>query len=226
MATRNNNSELSDKYLPLTVEEDAVIHGTLLGDAHLQKRGEGSYRLKIDHSIDQKEYVQWKYRQLKRLCETTQGPTTTTQKGYEFYTSSGKYLKRYHDLYYKEVKTGEKVKYVKTITEELIKVLPMHPLVLATFFMDDGDARNDCYAGKIATQGFSKEGSELLCSYLAKWGIAGRVVVHTEKSGQFYITLPATPGAFAKLVDIIAPIVKEIPDMVYKLNERYKPRND
>jgi hypothetical protein len=151
----------------------------LLGDSNIQKRIQ-SYRLKIDHSMDQQQYVLWKHKQLKRLCQTTQPPKKTIDKkgfeGLEFYTSSGTYLKSYHELFYKPVeklgKNGnKKVIFVKTITEKLINLLPMHPMVLATFFMDDGSVRDDCYAGKIATQGFTLVENNLLCEYLAKWNI-------------------------------------------------------
>ena len=41
----------------LTAVEDTIIQGTLLGDAHIQKRGLGSFRLKISHSIKQAQLV-------------------------------------------------------------------------------------------------------------------------------------------------------------------------
>lgn len=234
MGKSNNNSTLSESFLPLTQDEEAIIYGTILGDANIQKRNQ-SYRLKIDHSIEQQQYVFWKHKQLKRLCQTTQAPKETIDtkghKGLEFYTSSGKYLQSFHELFYEPVeqvdKNGnKKVRYVKKITQKLIQKLPMHPMVLATFFLDDGSVRNDCYAGKIATQGFTEAENCLLCDYLAKWDIEALVVKHTAESGQFYLTIPASNGAFKKLVSVISPIVKQIPDMVYKLNENRRPRND
>jgi len=148
--------------------EIALIMGTLLGDGHLNKRCE-SYRIKIDHSFDQKEYILWKHNKLKRLCQTTQEPKEILDKkgnkGIEFYTSSSKEYKSIHSLFYqlqkvKEKSGTEKEKYVKVITRQLIDNLPTNPLVLATFYMDDGSVRNDCYAGKLATQGFSQEESK------------------------------------------------------------------
>ena len=140
-------------------------------------------------------------------------------------------MQSFHELFYEPVekvdKNGnKKVKYVKKITQKLIQSLPMHPMVLATFFMDDGSKRNECYSGKIATQGFTQAENYLLCEYLAKWDIKAAVTTHTVDSGQFYISIPASNGAFDKLVSVISPIVHQIPDMVYKLNENRKPRND
>lgn len=82
----------------------------------------------------------------------------------EFYTSSGIYLKKYHDLYYTTTtvnvtpiepeyqdsptvkEKGKRRQSVKEITPKLIEALPMHPLLLTTLWMDDGSVRNDCYA--------------------------------------------------------------------------------
>ncbi len=208
----------------LTTIESAIIYGTLLGDGTIVKRG-NSYRLKIDHGIDQKDYVQWKHQKLQRLCQTTQPPKITKDKrgfeGVEFYTTSGLYLKPYHDLFYKKAASG---RYEKRITQELIDSLPMNPYVLAAVFMDDGSVRNDCYAGKLAFQGYPREDIELFVQYLNKWGIQASIARHTVKSGQYYLNLNA--ATFGNLVKIIEPIVREIPSLQYKLNENLKPRND
>ena len=104
MTTQNNNNILNKNLLPLTSEETAIILGTLLGDAHLQKRGPNSYRLKITHSINQKSYVNWLHNKLNRLCTTTQRPVVKTDKKdyqtIEFYLSSGIWLKDFFDLFY------------------------------------------------------------------------------------------------------------------------------
>jgi hypothetical protein len=238
----------------LSQQERALIMGTLLGDAHLQRR-DNSYRLKIEHGIQQKSYVEWKYKKLRRLCTTTQSPKVVPEipdiqvKPFQtpfqtvvFYTSSGKWLKEFHDLFYAERssdlsaeisgtirdkeddmgkdKKGEKKKYVKTITQKLIDSLPMDPMVLAVLFMDDGSVRDDCFAGKLATQGFTKEESKLLCQYLNKWNIDGHVVANSKAKNQYYIGLPA--ATFGNFVRLIEPIVREIPEMMYKLNNPNK----
>ncbi len=221
MTETNNNIKENSK---LSEMETALIMGTLLGDAHIQKRGE-SYRLKIAHGIKQHSYLMWKYSKLNRLCLTTQPPKIETdRKGYQtvvFYATSGKWLKEIFDLFYKKTELNS---YRKTITPELIEALPKDPLLLAVFFMDDGSVRNDCYAGKLATQGFSKEENQLLASYFKKWDIECKVVVHNRSKNQYYLSIPAT--SFGTLVQEIRETVKEIPEMLYKLNDQNKPRND
>lgn len=224
----NKKTELS----PLSNTERAILIGSLLGDGTLIKRGASSFRYRVSQSIKQKSYVEWKYEKLKRLCPTTQPPKTVTDnKTYitvEFYTSSGDYLKEYYYLFYKPsittLPTGEeKVIFIKQITPELIEKLPMDPILLAVWFMDDGSVRNDCYAGNIATQCFSLEENKLLQEYFKKWGIDCNISKHTEASGQYYLYIPRK--SFGKLIEIIEPIVREIPDMVYKLNEVHKPKS-
>jgi hypothetical protein len=59
-----------------------------------------------------------------------------------------------------------------------------------------------------------------LCDYLRKFNIDCHVVKHTEISGQWYITIPA--HTFGQLISVIEPFVKEVPSMIYKLNELRK----
>lgn len=199
--------------------ERAILMGSILGDGTLQKRGRNSFRHRVLHSVSQKSYVEWKYTKLNRLCQTTQPPKeVTTKKGFvsvEFYTASGDFLKEFFELFYKQLPTGN---FVKTITPELIEKLPLDPILLAVWFMDDGSARNDCYAGNLATQCFSLEEHHLLKDYLKKWDINCNIVKHSKKSGQYYLYIPRK--AFPRLVEIIESTVSEIPDMVYKLNKR------
>jgi hypothetical protein len=209
-------------FYSLSTTEKSLLIGSLLGDACLQKRGVNSYRYRVSQSIQQKSYVEWKYANLKRLCQTTKPPTeVTNKKGFvtvDFYTSSGEYLKEYFELFYKQSETG---RFVKKITPELIEKLPMDPLLLGVWYMDDGSARNDCYAGNLATQSFSLEENLLLKDYLKKWDLYCNISKHTKTSGQYYLYLPTQ--SFSKFVEIIEPTVREIPDMVYKLNEVRKP---
>src|SRR3989339_1494762 len=62
-------SNLIENYkrnLKLTKEQRAIIVGTLLGDGHLESSNKSrTYRLKIEHSIKQKEYVGWLYQRMK-----------------------------------------------------------------------------------------------------------------------------------------------------------------
>ena len=52
--------------LKLTDRQREIIIGKLLGDGHLETQNKGkTYRLKIEHSIKQREHVDWLYSNLK-----------------------------------------------------------------------------------------------------------------------------------------------------------------
>lgn len=56
--------------MKLSSRQKAIIHGLVLGDAYLQKTGKSNARLRIEHSIKQRDYVNWKYRQLENLFKS------------------------------------------------------------------------------------------------------------------------------------------------------------
>lgn len=209
----------------LTEEEKSILFGTLLGNGHLNKRG-NSYRLKIEHSIEQKNYAFWKRKNLQRLCLTTQEPKVRVfkddKKSIFFYTQSIPFFDDFYYLFYKFDQNSQKWR--KHLSSDLIQEIPMNPLVLAVWFLDDGSVRNDSYSGKIATQCFDIIQINILKAYLLKWDIDCNIVLHKKSKNQYYISIPSK--SFIKLVKYIEEIVNHIPDMTYKLNEKLKPRND
>lgn len=210
-----------------TEEQQAIIAGKLMADATLQKRSSGNCRIKIEQSVNQRPYVLWLHEKLASFCVDIAPPQVQERKlGNVFYFWTGgtfKALNEWHRLFYQPVNTigknGEtKVQYVKTITPELLAALPTHPLFLTCLFLDDGSVRNDAYSGKLAMHNFSKAEQLLFKDYLLEtYGLEVNVVRHTVKSGQYYISIPAS--TFPKLVAIIEPWVRQVPTMEYKLNE-------
>lgn len=215
--------------MEVTQEQDHILFGTLLGDGHIQKRGPNSYRCRVTHSEKQEAYLRWKYEKLRSICGKNQPPVVKTDtKGYktlEFYIASGKYLAKYHELFYKP---DEKGNYIKRIDQNLVDNLPTSPVTLATWYMDDGGARDDSYAARLAVQSFSLAEIKLLVSYLEKCGISGaKPVTHLKSKEQYSLSLPATTNTFGQFVNKIQEIIiNEVPSMRYKLNEERKPRND
>lgn len=117
-------------------EQRLIILGTLLGDGYLQKTGKKNARLKIDHSIKQKEYIFWKYEKLKNLAQDKpkliKRYNPIFKKEYHYYrfqTYSMNILGKYKRWFYKDNK-----KVIPDNIENIIK----HPLVLAVWYMDDG----------------------------------------------------------------------------------------
>lgn len=110
----------------LTQEQKSTIIGCLLGDGSM--RCKANALLEINHSLEQKSYVDWKYKTLKNLTKTP--PKARKGNGsriaYRFTTLS---LPRLTPIF-REFYKGKK----KVIPSNLI----LTPLTLAIWFMDDG----------------------------------------------------------------------------------------
>lgn len=55
--------------MKLSIRQKNIVYGSVLGDAYLQKTGKNNARLRLEHSTKQKDYVDWKYNQLKNLFQ-------------------------------------------------------------------------------------------------------------------------------------------------------------
>ncbi len=101
----------------LTQVEKSIIIGSLLGDGYLRiVPGRKNAFLEINHSISQKEYVDWKFRKLRNIVKSPQHPELTEL-----------YLRFY----------SNKVK--------IIPDLELNPLIIAVWFMDDGSKSYKTY---------------------------------------------------------------------------------
>ena len=204
--------------MELTSTEHSIILGTLLGDGFLQKRAQKA-RLRICHSSKQKQYVDWKYQQLIRLCRRTSPPKKKiVQFGstYSFSTQSERILLKYHSLFYST--NG-----FKKIEPFLINSIK-DPLSLAVWWLDDGNARSDCNAGRLATHAFNLKEQKILQQLLVQnFQIQTNIVKHSTRKTkkQYYLYIPSS--YFCKFINIIQTYVQPIPTMHYKLG---KPRND
>ena len=199
--------------MELTNIEHNIILGTLLGDGFLQKRSKKA-RLRITHSIKQQEYVDWKYSKLRRLCERTKPPCSVHQQFgicYYFSTQSERILLKYYDLFYYQGR--------KTITFQLLDFIK-DPLSLAIWWLDDGNVRTDCSAGRLATQGYTLEEQKILQQLLLKnFQIQSNIVRHSKTKKQYYLYIPSKNKNFAYLANLITPYISQIPSMKYKLGK-------
>lgn len=232
----------NDKLWPLLPREVAIISGSLLGDGCSIKTN-NSVKHKMSHGKAQKVYLEWKYSLLPRLTQSTKPPhlenrSNPERNGYVFTTASGYYLVENFELFYKRIpnKPGQIGNhYRKTITQELIDKLPMDPYLLTIWYLDDGSARTDSYAGRFNTQCFTLDENQLLQTYLKKWGINSAIAFHSTVKKTYYISIPAKE--FPKLVKIIEDFVHSIQDMsitdpdkrkvmAYKLSEKFYKSKD
>ena len=197
----------------LTVEQKNLILGTLLGDGSIEKRWKNP-RLRIDHSIAQKDYVFWKYNILKSVAtrlphivnelDKRSGKLSTR---WYFSTQAIPELDFFYQLFYRDRR--------KAITQSLFDHFT-EPLSLAVWLMDDGYKRNDCDALRLSTDCFSYAEQEILQGCLDQnFGINSKI---HRKGTTWNLYIPST--VMDRVRTILSPFI--IPTMVYKL----PPRND
>ena len=203
----------------ITLYQNAVIVGGLLGDLHIQKNSglTSRLRLRFCHSVKQKKYVDWKYAVFKNnFCKTTKLPYQTKRNEYLFYTSYSECFVKYHSMWYqKESQNFEK------IVPKNIEQLLIDPVALAIWYLDDGTKINQ-NACRFATQSFSLEENLLLQSTLET---NFKDIVKIEKwwnkktqKNLYSLYIPSEKQSFLTFKKSIYSFVKtEIPSMLYKL---------
>jgi len=87
----------------LTNYQKSLIIGTILGDGYLRIiPGRKNAFLEVNHSISQKEYVDWKFEKLKHICNS--GPKQRKGNGnrvaYRFYTKQHPELTEIYNTFY------------------------------------------------------------------------------------------------------------------------------
>ena len=203
------------KSVKLDQEQREILVGLILGDGHLETQNEGkTFRLKVEHSINQKYYVEWLYQKFNNLVLTV--PQVKVQKikerkyeKYWFSTISAGTFRFYGRQFYPN---GKK------IVPKMIKKL-VTPLSLAIWFMDDGSIKSKHHKARIInTQAFSGKDLTRLQEMLnEKFGI--KTTLRKQKEGkQIYIGSPYVE----KFIALIKPNV--IPSMEYKIKLTQLPK--
>jgi hypothetical protein len=179
--------------------QKSFLIGTILGDGYIrQVKGRKDAFLEVNHSITQKEYVEWKYELLKNL--TRSGPKSRNGNGnriaYRFFTRQHPEFTKTMDLFYKDKK-------------KCIPDLVLDPISLAVWFMDDGSrcSKNNVY---LNTQQFSKDDQYKLLNFLKKMGLDG-----TLNKDKEYYRIRFSSSSIPKLYGIIGKYI--IPSMKYKI---------
>ena len=180
----------------LTSLQKSLIVGTMLGDGAMRrKRGA---LLEVNHSIHQRDYVDWKYRALENLVRTP--PTLRRGNGsrlaYRFTTLSLPELTPIHDAFYH----GRK---------KVVPSLDLDSIALAVWFMDDGSrSRSSVYFN---TQQFSNDDQLRLMRMLHdQWGIDS--ALNKDKS---YSRIRVAVNSMHRLRTAIGGII--LPSLAYKL---------
>jgi len=192
----------------LTHRQQKLLIGILLGDGCLEKNG-NNVRLRIEHGVSQREYLQWKYEEFRSLSPSP--PRLVIQKD----RRRGKIYKKWHFSTYSlpELTSIWRRWYShgrKKLPEDIINEF-CSPLSLAVWIMDDGYRRNDCRAMRINCEAFTMAEQKVLQKCLKR---NFQLVSSLHKKGKFWnIYIPASE--FKKLVELIKPHLHQ--SMVYKV---------
>ncbi len=145
----------------LTQFQKSIIVGSLLGDGYMRRMpGRKDAFLEINHSISQRDYVDWKFSALKSISKGS--PVARQGNGqriaYRFYTRQLPICTELMKYWYQ----GRK----KIVPNNL----ELDPIILAIWFMDDGSmcSESDVY---LNTQQFDDDSQKKLLKCLLKIGL-------------------------------------------------------
>lgn len=181
----------------------SIVLGSLLGDGYLRKlEGRKDAFLEINHSFEQKDYVDWKYEKLSFLSagKPNKREGNGNRVAYRFYTKQHPFLTETFNRFYSE--DGTKV---------IPKDLELNPLVLSVWFMDDGSksSESDFY---LNTQQFSVEDQKILIRKLSELGLESNM----NKDKKYY-RIRLFKRSIPRLRDLVEEYV--IPSLRYKIEK-------
>lgn len=199
--------------LSLSKEQRQLIIGSLFGDGtmYIGRKGVNA-NFKVEHCLNQREYVEWKYKILKNWVFTE--PKLSYRYGDEgerypkswwFRTIRHPLLTEIHDKFYSGTSYRDRK---KKVPGDLGRELG--PLALAVWVMDDGH-----YSGKridISTYAFSlTDVDSIQTIFRETFGLKSKYYRDRDKGYRMFFDQINT----AKLIRIIFPFI--VPSMIYKV---------
>jgi hypothetical protein len=196
----------------MTERERDIVIGTVLGDAFLQKTGKKNARVRFEHSLQQKEYIFWKWRELQRYMQDRPKLLVrfnpVWQKCYSYYrcqSHASPIFGKWQAIFYLNHR-----KQVPHVIGKLFR----RPLSLAVWFMDDGYYYKRDKTAYIYLSPLRREDTERLQQMFAEnFGLHPRLEIKKTKAMNFKFSVAETK----KLISIITPHV--IVAMRYKLGK-------
>jgi hypothetical protein len=202
LALRNYKASLS-----MTERQKHLLVGMLLGDAHLERQcGARSARLKIEHSLAQSAYVDWKFSEWRGWVRTPprqrahRNRLGTLSTNVEFTTLSHEEFEEFRLRFYRDRR-----KVVPTDLE-------LTPLSMAVWFMDDGSRKSSqCRGVYLNTQSFTASEVQLLQAVMQR-DVGVDTSVRKQSDGlQIYVP----SSSVGNMIEFIDDVM--LPSMRYKL---------
>lgn len=206
----------------ITKDSRNLLIAMLLGDGTISN----NYVFKLCHGVQQKEYLQWKIKQLNNAGIKNNGlKTYISSKGYNL----GK------EVLYSQLSTIPFIKVLRKVFYKPKKILGNRKLLnrldakgIAIWYMDDGhinirktNGRIHGFYIKIATC-LSKEENQIIIDYFNQiWNIS--FYQFSEGKGTYSLCCGTKEGI--KFIEIVKPYVSQIPSMTYKIHYNLSQRS-
>ncbi|MBI4253047.1 hypothetical protein HY623_02615 [Candidatus Uhrbacteria bacterium] len=200
----------------MTQRERNIVIGCVLGDGFIQRVGTKSARLRLEHSLQQKDYLLWKVSELRRFMQKPSILTRFHPTWKKFYYSircqshSSSEFGKLRMIFYQD--------HAKQIPESISRLLK-DSLVLAVWYMDDGYYyKRDKTAYIYLSKHTDRDTRRLLRAIQENFDLHPKL----EKKKNGSMNLKFSVAETKKLSTIIAPHM--IQSMRYKIDE--EPRID
>ena len=201
----------------ITKESRNLLIGLLLGDGTISNNNV----FKIAHSESQKDYLEWKVKQLKDAGIRNNGIKSYIKiKGYKtgvpvYYTQLNiiPFIKVLRKVFYKEKKILGNRKLLNRLDAKGI----------AIWYMDDGhinirktkDGRPMGFYIKISTCEPKQEVQTIIDFFKEQWNINFYMFHEGKKEDSYSLCCGTKEGL--KFIDIVKPYVSQVPSMIHKI---------
>ena len=201
----------------ITKESRNLLIGMLLGDGTISNNNV----FKIAHSESQKEYLEWKVKQLKEAG--------IRNNGIKSYIKTRGYTTGV-PVYYTQLNTMPFIKVLRKVFYKEKKILGNRKLLnrldakgIAIWYMDDGhinirktkDGRPMGFYIKISTCEPKQEVQTIIDFFKEQWDI-NFYMFHEGKKEDSYSSCCGTKEGL-KFIDIVKPYVSQVPSMIHKI---------
>ena len=201
----------------ITKESRNLLIGMLLGDGTISNNNV----FKIAHSESQRDYLEWKVKQLKEVGIRNNGIKSYIKiKGY----TTGV------PVYYTQLSTIPFIKVLRKVFYKEKKILGNRKLLnrldakgIAIWYMDDGhinirktkDGRPMGFYIKISTCEPKQEVQTIIDFFKEQWNINFYMFHEGKKEDSYSLCCGTKEGL--KFIDIVKPYVSQVPSMIHKI---------
>lgn len=203
--------EVEGKIMKLSLTQKEIVYGLILGDAYLQATGKHNARLRLEHSLKQKDYMEWLYENLKNIFANQ--PTVLRRKHPKSLKTYGyTRLQSHSSPWFGKLRNEFYAKGTKIVPAAIDDFLNS-PRVLAVWYMDDGYYYERDKSAHIFVPRFSDDDLKRLIRALKKrFSIKAKIYCRPDRHA---CQLTFNGENLEKLCRIISPFI--IPSLRYKL---------